>query len=262
MIRPFTIVSFLAFATAGAWLYQVKHEVTQLDRELRDIARQTEAARERTAILRAEWALLNEPGRLRQVAQQHLQLEPMQPTHFVRLADLERRLPTAVAFAGAPDLFAAPPVAAPQPRPGVMLASVTVPLAPRPAPAPSQTPASETPAPSALAAAVAAQRAQREAAASARPAPAPRPAVQVPAPQPRATPAMQPAVHVAPAPAPAAPVTRVTRATPAEAPVVVASPAAGGVSALGVSAFARPMLPPPVPVAAASTLSGQAQGLR
>ena len=37
-------------------------------RELRDIVRRTEQARERTQVLRAEWALLNEPDRLRQVA--------------------------------------------------------------------------------------------------------------------------------------------------------------------------------------------------
>ncbi|WP_456299887.1 cell division protein FtsL, partial [Falsiroseomonas oryzae] len=113
MIRPFTLLCFCAFAGAGAWLYQVKHAVAVKDRELTEIRRQTEQARQRIDILRAEWALLNEPERLRQTATRVLSLQPMQPQHFVRASDFERRLPAPVAFAGAPDLFAPPPGAAP-----------------------------------------------------------------------------------------------------------------------------------------------------
>jgi hypothetical protein len=95
MIRPFTLLCFCAFAGIGAWLYQVKHQVAMKDRELVEIRRQTEQARQRLDILRAEWALLNEPGRLRQNATRVLSLEPMQPQHFARPADIERRLPAA-----------------------------------------------------------------------------------------------------------------------------------------------------------------------
>ncbi|MBR0659982.1 cell division protein FtsL, partial [Neoroseomonas oryzicola] len=106
MIRPLTLLSMVAAAGAGLYLYQVKHSVAQLDRELRNINRQTEQARERTQVLRAEWALLNEPERLRQVAQRHLPLEPMAPTQFVRMSELERRLPGPRAFAAPASLFA------------------------------------------------------------------------------------------------------------------------------------------------------------
>ena len=95
MIRPLTLVSLIVAAGAGLHLYQVKHSVSMLDRELRDVNRQTELVRERTQILRAEWALLNEPDRLRQVAQRHLALEPMAPAQFIREAELDRRLPAA-----------------------------------------------------------------------------------------------------------------------------------------------------------------------
>jgi hypothetical protein len=88
MIRPFTLLCFCAFAGIGAWLYQVKHQVAMKDRELVEIRRQTEQARQRLDILRAEWALLNEPGRLRQNATRVLSLEPMQPQHFARAADI------------------------------------------------------------------------------------------------------------------------------------------------------------------------------
>ena len=106
MIRPMTLLSMLAAAGAGLYLYQVKHSVAQLDRELRSVHRQTEQARERTQVLRAEWALLNEPERLRQVAQAHLPLEAMSPTQFVRMHEIERRLPAARVFAGPASLFA------------------------------------------------------------------------------------------------------------------------------------------------------------
>lgn len=257
MIRPFTLLCFAAFAGAGAWLYQVKHQVAMQDRELVEIRRQTEQARQRLDILRAEWALVNEPDRLRQTASRVLSLEPMQPQHFVRPTDLDRRLPGAVAFAGAPNLFAIPPAAEPprSPQPAVLLASAPIapaaraaqqaapsPAAPQPAQAPAiRTP--EAPAPQALAAALAAQRAEQ---AGRVVPPAPRTA---PAPQVAATPRrVQPAVHITPVAAPPEPVARVTRAAPPETTV---TSALGAASSLG-----RPVLAPPVPVgsAAAATL--------
>jgi hypothetical protein len=114
MIRPLTFLSLVAAAGAGLHLYSVKHEVSQLEKTLRETVRQTEAARERTAVLRAEWALLNEPERLRAAAVRNLPLEVMQTSQFVRPAEMDRRLPAAVAFAGAPSLFAP----APNERPG------------------------------------------------------------------------------------------------------------------------------------------------
>jgi hypothetical protein len=243
MIRPFTLLCFCAFAGAGAWLYQIKHAVAVKDRELGEIRRQTEQARQRIDILRAEWALLNEPDRLRQTATQVLTLEPMQPQHFARITDLERRLPAAVAFAGAPDLFAPAPGAA-QPT---MLAAASGAAAQRPAtPAPAAQGQAETPAPQALAATLAAQRAEQasriaQQTAAPRPAPPPRPA-------PRPVAPVQPAVVPAAAPAPEPP--RPPR-VPQETAVA---------SALGATgALGRPLLAPPVPIApaAAATLHGR-----
>ncbi len=251
MIRPFTLLCFCAFAGIGAWLYQVKHQVAMKDRELVEIRRQTEQARQRLDILRAEWALLNEPGRLRQNATRVLSLEPMQPQHFARPTDIERRLPAAQAFAGAPNIFAPPPGAEP-PRgaaPQVMLASATAaaPVARAAAVAPTVTaPAPqatargpEAPAPQALAAALAAQRAEQASRAAASRPPSPPP---TPTPRP-----VQPAVHVAPPPPVTGPITRVTNAAP---PAPNFASALGGASALG-----RPVLAPPVPIGSANAAS-------
>jgi len=137
MIRPLTFLSLVAAAGAGLHLYGVKHEVSQLERVLRDTVRQTDAARERTAVLRAEWALLNEPERLRAAAAKSLPLEVMQTAQFVRPADLDRRLPAAVAFAGAPSLFAPAPGERPGGASNVAVAAAIPVVAPIP-PAPPQ----------------------------------------------------------------------------------------------------------------------------
>ncbi len=220
MFRPLTILCMIVAAVAGWYLYQVKQSVAQLERELRDVRRQTEAALERGQVLRAEWALLNEPERLRQVVGRHLVLEPMTPTQFVRFADLPRRVAPPLAFAGAPSLFATPRAAEP---PVVTLAAAGRPLPLRAEPEAS---------PTAAAAAVLAA-AQRSTPRPATPAPALRPAAQAAAAAPR------------PAPQPAAPAL-----VPAAAPTVIATAS----STLGLG---RTALPPPVPFGSARAATTQ-----
>ena len=260
MIRPLTLVTLCAAAGAGLYLYQVKHSVSQLDRELRDINRRTEQARERTQVLRAEWALLNEPDRLRQVAQRHLALDAMTPTQFVRMGEIERRLPNARQFAGPPSLFAPtePPgdgsataiaIAAAQPRglPAATLAAaaaavaVPQPAAAAPSPEPAATPA---PAPAAVAPAApviaAVEPVRPQTPAAPRPAPQTRVAAAAPRPAP-----VQPAIHVD------------RRAPQAPQPQTVAAtvPRAAPASSLGFSSLGgggAPSLAPPVPIARAS----------
>jgi hypothetical protein len=106
MFRPLTVIAITAFCVVGWNVYRAEDAARHLDRELRDLQRRTEQARDRTQVLRAEWALLNEPERLRQVAQKYLPLETMVPGQFLRLPELERKLPVAVAFAGPVNLFA------------------------------------------------------------------------------------------------------------------------------------------------------------
>ncbi|MBR0655692.1 cell division protein FtsL, partial [Plastoroseomonas arctica] len=142
MFRPLTFLCMFVAAGAGYYLYQVKQSVAQLERELRDVRRQTEAALERAQVLRAEWALLNEPDRLRQVVARHLVLEPMTPTQFVRFADLPRRVNAPQAFAGAPSLFAVPLSRQPSETAPVALAAAST-----PPPAAAVRPEPEPPAP-------------------------------------------------------------------------------------------------------------------
>ena len=93
MIRPFTLICVLLAGGSGLYLYQSKHRAQMLDREIGRTVGATAAIRDRIGLLKAEWALLNEPERLQDLAQQHLALKPLAPAQYVALADLGQRLP-------------------------------------------------------------------------------------------------------------------------------------------------------------------------
>jgi hypothetical protein len=125
MIRPFTTLCLLAAFGSGMYLYAEKHRAELLDRQIARVMHETEAARQRAGLLRADWALLNDPTRLQDMADKYLALKPMAPGQFVQLADLSNHLPAPVATppGGSTDDDAqaadtappAPPPAAPAP---------------------------------------------------------------------------------------------------------------------------------------------------
>ena len=91
-MRASTLLLAGLVAGAGLFTYQVKHRVSLLDQELARAGRELVAEQERLHVFDAEWSLLNEPERLRRLAEQHLQLAPMQPRQFAELADAMRRV--------------------------------------------------------------------------------------------------------------------------------------------------------------------------
>jgi hypothetical protein len=121
MIRPFTCVAFLLACGSGLYLYQSKHRVKVLDEQIAQVAHATDALREQTRMLSAEWTLLNDPERLRQLATQFLSLQTVSPNQFTSLADLDSRLPPVP-----PPAPAAPPPADTAPSDQVPVASDNV----------------------------------------------------------------------------------------------------------------------------------------
>jgi hypothetical protein len=93
MIRPFTFLTLAAACGSGLYLYTEKHRAELLDRQIAHVIHTTEATRQTTSLLRAEWEVLNNPDRLRPMAQKYLNLVPLQPTQWVQMADLGARLP-------------------------------------------------------------------------------------------------------------------------------------------------------------------------
>ncbi|MDT7950587.1 MAG: hypothetical protein RQ966_03695 [Acetobacteraceae bacterium] len=178
MSRPFTLVCMVCAFGAGLYLYQSKHQAQMLDREIARTMKLTETTRERTGMLRAEWALLNEPDRLAELAKAHTTLQTLKPTQFVAVNDLATRLPAPVA--SKPESL--PAEAEPDSAPAVPVAQASPPAAVTPAPAPKPhdvaaadaKPKPETkaePKPSAVAEAKPVRRVERPAVAKAEPAP-------------------------------------------------------------------------------------------
>ena len=97
MIRPFTFLCLAAACGSGLFLYTEKHRAELLDRQIARTIHQTEAARQTTSLLQAEWGLLNNPDRLRPMAEKYLNLVPVQPSQWVQLSDLGDHLPPPVA---------------------------------------------------------------------------------------------------------------------------------------------------------------------
>ena len=94
MIRPFTILCALLAGGSGMFLYTKKHETTVLDQHITTVVQKTERVRQQTAMLRTQWALLNQPDRLSALSTRFLgQLHPMAPTQYVRLASMIDALP-------------------------------------------------------------------------------------------------------------------------------------------------------------------------
>jgi hypothetical protein len=116
VIRPFTCVCLILAAGSGLYLYQVKQRAFALDASLRSTFHDIDEARERTRMLRADWALVNDPERLQALATQYLTLQPMQPSQLLTMDQLAAALPPPAPFGAAPapaPAKSAPAVASP-----------------------------------------------------------------------------------------------------------------------------------------------------
>ena len=91
-----TLVFLLGVVGLGYWAYHQTILTQQAERRVEHLQRDIGAARERLAILRAEWAYLNRPDRLRELADfnfERLQLLPLSPEQFGRAHQIPYPLP-------------------------------------------------------------------------------------------------------------------------------------------------------------------------
>lgn len=247
MFRPLTFITLAMACGSGLYLYQVKHQAQVLDRQIERAARQTEAARAQARELNAAWTLLGNPSRLQQLSDQYLTIQPVKPTQFVAMADLDAKLPAPRPLDSAPsplppadaDPDATIPITAPS-------ASTVVAPAAQPAPV-ADTQGSDKPPAPAAAPPAAAVPAKPPLVALARP--VDRPAEHKPADTPRPTHdvaqvAPPRAASPRPAPRPAPELAELDRAPrPAvAAPVPMSGSLLGMAHASGVAA------PPPRPI--------------
>ena len=90
-MRASVLLVVVALGVAATAMYQLKYEVAALEAERRATARQLAGERQAIHVLAAEWAYLNQPERLAELAARHLDLVPLEGTHIVTFADLPRR---------------------------------------------------------------------------------------------------------------------------------------------------------------------------
>lgn len=103
MINPITCVCALMAAGSGLYMFQEKQQVQLLDRQVEQVLHAADAAHSRVGMLRAEYALLNDPSRLQELSRRHLPtLVNTAPTQFASLVELDRRLPMAGTAAESP----------------------------------------------------------------------------------------------------------------------------------------------------------------
>lgn len=69
MSRLINIFLFLVVLVGAFWLYQVKHEAKETEREIADLQRQIKEEREALLLLKAEWSYLNRPGRVQELTE-------------------------------------------------------------------------------------------------------------------------------------------------------------------------------------------------
>jgi hypothetical protein len=84
-MRGSTIVCGIAAAGIGSGLFQLKYEVMRLEQQYRQICQTIRASEESTHILKAEWAHLNDPNRLQELAKKHLDIAPVAAAQLTSL---------------------------------------------------------------------------------------------------------------------------------------------------------------------------------
>jgi cell division protein FtsL len=79
MIRPAMILITLLATSLGLTLFVVKYQVQDLENVLVDYNRKITEDRKAIHVLKAEWSHLNQPARLRQLAERYLGMVSIQP---------------------------------------------------------------------------------------------------------------------------------------------------------------------------------------
>jgi hypothetical protein len=95
-LRITSLIYLIGF-TAGAFgLYMVKFSVENLQREVKTAEVQLANEKESLHLLNAEWAYLNRPERLRNLAEEHLALVPLDSRRIQNASLLQDAAPSSL----------------------------------------------------------------------------------------------------------------------------------------------------------------------
>lgn len=94
MARFINALLVLLIILSAAAVYDMKYEAELAETELRQVERQIVQERETISLLKAEWSVLTQPGRLQQLIERHadvLKLVPLTSAQFGTLADIPEK---------------------------------------------------------------------------------------------------------------------------------------------------------------------------
>jgi cell division protein FtsL len=91
LLRLLHIVVLAGLVLAAADVYKIKYESTLQAERVAKLRGEVRREQEEIAKLRAEWARLDRPDRIQELAQRHLTLKPLEATQYDRLDRLPER---------------------------------------------------------------------------------------------------------------------------------------------------------------------------
>ena len=92
-MRLLNIVVIGALILAASYVYSIKFESALQGERVAKLAGELQRERDAIAALRAEWARLDTPARIEELARRHLTLRPAEPHQFDNLDRLPHRAP-------------------------------------------------------------------------------------------------------------------------------------------------------------------------
>jgi cell division protein FtsL len=96
MMRLINIFVIAALVLAAADVYKIKFESTRQAQRVVKLRMEIRREHDTIAALRAEWAKLDSPARIQELARRHLPLKPAEATQSDRLDNLPERPPELV----------------------------------------------------------------------------------------------------------------------------------------------------------------------
>lgn len=94
MSRLVNFVLFVFVLLGAFWLYQVKHEAKETEKNIANLQKQIKEEKEALLLLKAEWSFLNRPERVQQLSERfakQLGLTDVKPYQIGEAEDLPER---------------------------------------------------------------------------------------------------------------------------------------------------------------------------
>ena len=93
MMRLINILVICALVLAAASVYKIKFDSTLQAARVAKLHNELRHERDAIAVLRAQWAKLDTPARIQELADRFLKLQPVKPTQFDSFDNLPARPP-------------------------------------------------------------------------------------------------------------------------------------------------------------------------